>query len=99
MDPSLITALSTLVLSIGGAVGGGAAFLIKRADRRREAREALLITHLTNELQARDKEIRELKKLVSIREQDGMRWLVQLHAHNVTPDPPHWTQPPEEATE
>lgn len=95
MDPATITAAGTFLVAAGGAVGTAVAFFIKRADRRREANEALLIAHLTEELRQRDAELRQERKLRELREKDGLRWWRQLVAAGETPEPAEWTPLPE----
>ncbi|MCQ1951628.1 hypothetical protein NNX28_17050 [Arthrobacter sp. zg-Y859] len=96
MDPTLITATGTFIVAVGGATGGAVAFFIKRADRRREANEALVIAHLTSELAQRDQEIARLKELAASRESDGMNWWGQLKALGVEPNPRTWTPLPKD---
>lgn len=96
MDPTIITAAGTFIVAVGGATGGAVAFFIKRADRRREANEAQLITHLTKELAQRDRQIEHLKSVIAVRERDGMKWWGQLKALGVEPNPTEWTPLPKD---
>ncbi|MFJ7748720.1 hypothetical protein ACIQXM_02045 [Arthrobacter sp. NPDC097144] len=92
MDPTFLTALTGLFVAAGTGIG----FLIKRADTRRQANEALLIAHLQKELAKKDKEIGRLKDAVDIRTQDGTSWREQLLEHDIKPKPEHWTPLPKE---
>ncbi|WP_066303236.1 hypothetical protein [Arthrobacter luteolus] len=89
MDPAFLTALVPLL----AAVGGGMAFLINRADKRRERNEALLIEHLKSQLQEKDKENRKLRRENKRLRADGTCWREQLIANDIKPQPEHWTEP------
>lgn len=87
MDSTLITAYAGLigaVVALLGVIGGGISFVIRRADRRREAGETGLVEHLR-------KQIRNLKRKLDAREADGTMWKEQLIENDIRPNPSHWT--------
>ena len=91
MDPTTITATSTAIIGLGTAAAGAFAFFIKRADKRREANEAELIAHLKAELLERDRQLKDVNRLLEQREADGMAWWGQLKAAGIEPVPTAWT--------
>lgn len=93
MEPA---ALITAVVPLLAAIGGGMAFLINRADKRRESNEALLIAHLNQQLAKKDKEIRQLRRENRVLRADGTSWREQLIANDISPRPEHWTEIPED---
>lgn len=92
MDPTFITALTSLFVASGGGVG----FFIKRADNRRKANEDALIEHLKGELTKARAEIAILTESVEVRTSDGAAWREQLIANDITPKPERWTPLPKE---
>lgn len=101
MDATSITALTGLLVALGGAVG----FFIKRADARRQANEVQLIAHLTKELAKKEAElaakeatIRYLRAAYDICHQDGAAWREQLIANDILPHPERWTPLPKQET-
>lgn len=99
MDPTFLTALTSLFVASGGGVG----FFIKRADTRRKANEDALIAHLKGELEKKDKELEDLKaalrrsaEALDIRTQDARGWREQLVANDIQPIPEQWTPLPKE---
>lgn len=56
-----LAVFSQAVLPILATLGGGLAFLINRADKRRERNEALLIAHLEKQVAQLEKEQEELR--------------------------------------
>lgn len=89
MDPATITAAGTFFVAVGTAVGGGAAFFIRRADVRRKENETQLIAHLT-------KELAHWKAVAAIRLKDATAWREQLIAHDIDPVPAEWSPLPTE---
>lgn len=93
MEPAqLITAAVPLL----AAVGGGIAFLINRADKRRERNEALLIEHLRERVRELEKQVKREQRIRRVKESDGRRWRDQLLVNDITPEPKEWTEIPEE---
>lgn len=99
MDANSIAALTGLLVAIGGGVG----FLIKRADTRRQANEALVIAHLTKELAKKEAEliqkeltIRYLRRIYDICHQDATAWREQLIANDINPEPAQWSPLPQQ---
>lgn len=89
MDPTFITATSTFIVAVGGAIGAAVAFFIRRADVRRKENEAQLIAHLT-------KELTYWKAVAAIRLRDATSWREQLIAHDIDPVPAEWSPLPTE---
>lgn len=92
MDSGLITALTGLLLAIGGGVG----FLIRRADKNREAREAMLIKNLEEQLKKSQLNERRLERINRMLRADATAWREQLIRNDIEPEPIHWTPAPEE---
>lgn len=93
MEPAqLITAAVPLL----AAVGGGIAFLINRADKRRERNEALLIEHLRERVKELEKQVRREQRIRRVKEADGRHWRDQLLVNDIQPEPRDWTDIPEE---
>lgn len=86
MDPA---ALITAAVPLLAAIGGGLAFLINRADKRRQRNEDLLIEHLKRENRKLRRELRSVKS-------NATSWREQLIANDIKPQPEHWTELPED---
>lgn len=96
MEPAGII---TAAVSFLTAAGGGIAFLINRADKRRERNEALLITHLQAQVRQLQKQVKREQRIRRVKEQDGRKWRDQLLKNDIEPSPPDWTDIPEEEDE
>lgn len=97
MDPQLITASTGFIGAIGallGALGGGLAFLIRRADKKRETGETFMIEHIKIQLRNALKENRWLQDVADLRFTDGNRWREQLLRADLDPEPADWTALP-----
>lgn len=92
MDPALLTALVPLL----AAIGGGLAFLINRADKRRIRNEDLLIAHLERQVLEKDRQIAQLRRELRTVKADATSWREQLIEHDIQPDPEKWSETPEE---
>lgn len=92
MDSGLITAITALLTAIGAGVG----FLIRRADKRRETNEALLIDNLKAQLAEAKKEARRWKRAWQLADNDAAAYREQLIQHDIPPKPAHRTPLPEE---
>jgi hypothetical protein len=86
----------TIITAIIGLIGTGLGFLIRRADRRREMRETMLIKHLEEQLVDERRENRRLRLINRILQADGTAWREQLIRNDIEPEPATWTKPPEE---
>lgn len=93
MDPALLTALVPLL----AAIGGGLAFLINRADKRRIRNEDLLIAHLEQQIKEKDRQLRRKERELRAVKADATSWREQLIEHDITPNPEKWTELPEES--
>lgn len=99
MDSQLITASTGFIgaiVALLGALGGGIAFLIRRADKKRETGETLMVEHFKEQLRKAEAEIRWLKRLAHARLLNGTAWREQLLRHDLDPEPAEWTDVPEE---
>lgn len=92
MDSGLITAITALLTATGAGVG----FFIRRADRRRESNEALLIENLRAQLLEAKKEARRWKRAWGLADADAAAYREQLIEHDIPPEPAHRTPLPEE---
>ena len=103
MDSQIITASTGLigaVVALLGALGGGIAFLIRRADKKRETGELLLMNNLKSQLRDAKAKIRWLEQVNHLQQKDGTAWREQLLRHDIDPEPAEWTEwppAPEEA--
>jgi hypothetical protein len=92
VDSALITAISALIT----VMGGGAGFIIRRADKRRESNEALLIDNLRAQVAKAEKEARRWKRAWALADNDAAAYREQLIQHDIPPLPPHRTPLPED---
>ena len=79
-----------------GVLGGGVAWLINRADKKRDAREAQVIQTLKDRIEELKKTIAALRRKLAARTRAGDRWREQLVAHDIKPDPAEWPEDPED---
>jgi hypothetical protein len=97
VDAGVITASTGLIGSIVtllACMGGGIAFLIRRADKKRELGEGLLLEHLKTQLANALAENRWLQAVADLRYIDGNRWREQLLRSDQDPNPEDWTPLP-----
>jgi hypothetical protein len=97
VDSQLITASTGFigaVVALLGALGGGIAFLIRRADKKRETGETRMIEHIKVQLRNALKENRWLQDVADLRFTDGNRWREQLLRADIDPKPGDWTPLP-----
>jgi hypothetical protein len=92
VDSGLITAISALIT----VLGGGAGFIIRRADKKRESNEALLIDNLRAQLAEAKREARRWKRSWELANNDATAYREQLIQHDIPPLPPHRTPLPED---
>lgn len=92
MDAGVITATTGFigaVVALLTAAGGALAFFIRRADKKRESGEALMLEHLKGEL-------RKAHRALAIRTRDGNAWRDQLLRNDLEPEPAEWSPLPDE---
>ena len=89
MDLSWLGPLGGFLVTV---VGGGIAFLVNRADKRRDAREAQVIQTLKDRIEELKKTIAALRRKLEKRTRAGDRWREQLVAHDIRPDPAEWPE-------
>lgn len=77
-------------------VGGGIAFLINRADRRRDSREAQVIQTLKDRVEELKKTVATLTRKLSKRTRTGDRWREQLIENHIKPEPAEWPEDDDE---
>ena len=88
MDLQWLIPLGTFL----GVVGGGIGWLVNRADRKRDAREAQVIQTLKDRIEELKKTIAALRRKLEKRTRAGDRWREQLVAHDIRPDPAEWPE-------
>lgn len=93
MEPA---AIITATMSGITVLGSGIAFLINRADKRREKNEALLIEHLRERVKELEKQLRREQRIRRIITADGRHWRDQLLVNDIQPEPTDWTEIPDE---
>lgn len=92
MEPAGIITASVSILT---ALGGGIAFLINRADKRRDRNEALLIEHLRDRVRQLEAQLAREQRIRHIVAADGRHWREQLIENDIKPEPADWTDIPE----
>jgi len=75
-----------------GVLGGGIAWLVNRADKKRDEREAAVIQTLKDRIEELKRTIAALRRKLSVRTRAGDRWREQLVAHDIKPDPAEWPE-------
>jgi hypothetical protein len=71
-------------------LGGGIAWLINRADKKRESREAAMIQTLKDRIEEMKATIARLTRKLNQRTRAGDRWREQLVENHIKPDPTEW---------
>ncbi|WP_457948320.1 hypothetical protein ACTAQI_20370 [Pseudarthrobacter sp. alpha12b] len=87
------------LVPLGGfltVIGGGIGWLINRADKKRESREAAVIQTLKDMVAELKKKLRWWERRDSRRTRAGDKWRGQLLANHISPDPADWPEDPEE---
>jgi len=79
-----------------GVLGGGIAWLVNRADKRRDGREAQVIQTLKDRIEELKATIAKLTRRLNQRTRAGDRWREQLVAHDIKPDPAEWPEDDDE---
>ena len=78
-------------------VGAGIAWLVNRADKRRDSREAQVIQTLKDRIEELKKTVAALTRKLSRRTRTGDKWKDQLIANHIQPDPPEWPEDDDES--
>jgi len=92
VDLQWLGALGTFL----GVLGGGIAWLVNRADKRRDSREAEVIQTLKDRVKELQEQIAKLTRRLNKRTRAGDRWREQLVAHDIKPDPAEWPEDDDE---
>ena len=79
-----------------GVLGGGIAWLINRADKKREAREGAVIQTLKDRIEELKAQLSRVTRRLNQRTRAGDRWREQLVAHDIKPDPDAWPEDDDE---
>lgn len=79
-----------------GVIGGGVAWLINRADKKREKREADVIQTLKDRIDELKKNVAALTRKLSKRTRTGDKWREQLIEHQIKPEPAEWPEDDDE---
>ena len=79
-----------------GILGGGVAWLINRADKKREKREADVIQTLKDRIEEMKATIARLTRRLNQRTRAGDRWREQLVENHIKPDPSEWPKDEDE---
>lgn len=100
MDPQEVAAITASTALIGavvgllGALGGGIAFLIRRADKKRETGEALMLNNLKGQIRDLKALGRWKDQIIQLQQRDGTAWREQLLRHDIEPEPAEWSEWP-----
>lgn len=86
MDLQWLTPLGAFL----GVVGGGVAWLINRADKKRESKEAAVIQTLKDRIEELKATVARLTRKLNQRTRAGDRWREQLVENHIKPDPVEW---------
>jgi hypothetical protein len=81
------------LIPLGGfltVIGGGVAWLINRADKKRDAREAAMIQTLKDRIEEMKATIARLTRKLNQRTRAGDKWREQLVENHIKPDPVEW---------
>lgn len=83
------------LIPLGGfltVLGGGVGWLINRADKKRESREAAVIQTLKDRIEELKAQLARVTRRLNQRTRAGDRWREQLVAHDIKPDPDAWPE-------
>jgi hypothetical protein len=73
-----------------GVLGGGIGFLINRADKKRDAREAAVIQTLKDRIEELKTQLARVTRRLEKRTRAGDRWREQLVENHIKPEPAEW---------
>lgn len=79
-----------------GVIGGGVAWLINRADKRRESREAAVIQTLKDRIEELKAQLSRVTRRLNQRTRAGDRWREQLVENHIKPVPEAWPEDDDE---
>jgi hypothetical protein len=79
-----------------GVLGGGIAWMVNRADKRRDSREAEVIQTLKDRIGELMKKIRWWERRDNRRTRTGDKWREQLIENHLKPDPAEWPEDPDD---
>ncbi|QIG57690.1 hypothetical protein PP358_gp19 [Arthrobacter phage Shoya] len=85
------------LVPLGGfltVVGGGIAWLVNRADKRRDAREAQVIQTLKDRVAELLKKVQWWERRDDRRTRTGDKWREQLIENHIKPEPSEWPEDP-----
>lgn len=85
------------LVPLGGfltVVGGGIAWLVNRADKRRDAREAQVIQTLKDRVAELLKKVQWWERRDDKRTRTGDKWREQLIENHIKPEPSEWPEDP-----
>ena len=92
MDLQWLVPLGTFL----GVLGGGIAWMVNRADKRRDSSEAQVIQTLKDRIEELKATIARLTRRLNQRTRAGDRWREQLVSHDIKPDPAEWPEDDDE---
>lgn len=92
MDLQWLTPLGAFLAVIGGGIG----WLINRADKKRESKEAAVIQTLKDRIEELKAQLARVTRRLNQRTRAGDRWREQLVAHDIKPDPDAWPEDDDE---
>ena len=93
MDLNWLIPLGTFLVTV---VGGGIAWTVNRADKRRDSREAQVIQTLKDRVAELQGQLSALTRKLSKRTRAGDKWREQLIAHQIDPEPAEWPEDDDE---
>jgi hypothetical protein len=79
-----------------GVIGAGIAWLVNRADKARDSREAQVIQTLKDRIEELKKNLAAVTRKLSRRTRVGDKWREQLIEHQIKPDPAEWPEDDDE---
>lgn len=79
-----------------GVLGGGVVWLVNRADKKRETREAAVIQTLKDRIEELKKQLAAVTRKLSRRTRTGDKWREQLIENHIKPDPAEWPEDDDE---
>ena len=92
MDLQWLIPLGTFL----GVLGGGVAWLINRADKKRDKQEADLIQTLRDRIEELTRKLRWWERRDNRRTRAGDKWREQLVKNHIEPDPEEWPEDEDE---
>ena len=87
------------LVPLGGfltVIGGGIAWWVNRADKRRDSREAAVIQTLKDRIEELKMQLARVTRRLNQRTRAGDRWREQLVENHIKPDPDAWPEDDDE---